>query len=213
MVIKLGDPNQECKDRVLKLLDRSAPPEISAAVVYYRASIANAASVHMIDKAIADRLCANAKSFRHQCLKAIVDFADTLSNETGSPEELMRRHNISDSGWHLAPYNPNPLITLFPSLRMRKRFHLGSYQYKDVDAFVFVMPRNRTLPKRPPDKALQSLYYGFSFHDSTSKDDAKGSSRGLPAWASQDIESYLEGDGSPLSYYHASIFLREVNEL
>jgi hypothetical protein len=213
MVLKLGDPNTECKERVLKILDGSNPPEVSAMVANYRASIANALSIHMIDNTIASRLCAIAESFRQECEKAVEDFSDTLSNDNALGEALLKKHHISDSGWYLSPYNPNKLITLFPTLHMRKGYHLGAYQYQDVSAFVFIIPKSRTLPKRPPDKALQSLFYGFSFNDSNSEDNVKDSLHGLPTWASQDIEAYVEGDCSPLSYFQASVFLREITEL
>ena len=251
MVLKLGDLNEECKERVLKMLDGSAPPEISATVANYRASIANASSVHIIERTIANRLRNNSESFRSQCMKAVEDMRqahlDRIMKKKGWEENdseesdqgfiarfsYQRKHSLS--GWHVAPYDPNQLTAMFQCLRLRDGYHLESYQGQDKDgngnAIIFAVPDNRTLPKKPPQEILrillmESLYPGWHVSDNIPKwrkilskiyHSMMGiffpSYRSLPKWANQDIESYIEGDSSPLSYFQASLFLREINEL
>jgi hypothetical protein len=221
MVLKLGDPNQECKERVLKILDGSVPPEISSTVANYWASIANAKSACRIEKAVADQLHINASSFRNQCSKAINDmdkaYKDRMMKEKPvkkdtselSERELYEivcggKYNLS--GWTLSPYDPNELSAVFSCIRLSKGYHLGSYQHKDKSgngrACVFVLPEKHTLPERPPQKALDDMLYadmGIMKQNSALRSfgyKALGillpAYRSLPTWADRDIESYLE---------------------
>jgi hypothetical protein len=204
----------------------------------------------IIDKATADQLVDRARSFRRQCVKAVKDMQDAhiekikkkkgLKDVDDDSEEskrwlaeyisIMRNH--SQKGWFPPPYDPNQLITLFPCLHIKEGYHLGSYQVLDTNgngrAIIFVIPKTRTLPKKPPQKVLNDLVFNDT-HDVSDNVPKWGairrkvfhhligiafpSYRSLPKWADGNIENYIEGDGSPLSYFHASIFFRELYEL
>jgi hypothetical protein len=242
MALKIGDPNEEIKESFLKAFDGSAPPEISAKVANCRASIAAAASAYKVDEKIVHRLVTDAESFRWQSAKAIEDMgkahldrimkkkwvrkddAEMSDNEVMKHFAMERKYSLS--GWTLAPYDPNRLIELFPCLNLRKGYHLGSYQYQSNGngrACVFVLPAKRSLPKRPPEKALDNISFdGLEKHlrsflaykvYSLIMSIPFPSYRPLPAWANRDVEYYVEGDGSPLSYFQASLFSRELYEL
>jgi len=146
---------------------------------------------------------------------------------------IIYNHSLRD--WFPSPYDPNQLITLFSCLRIKEGYHLGAYQYLDRTgngrANIFVISEKRTLPKRPPQKVLndsawQSLSAGMGFSDDMPqwKRTLRNVKhflygiflpyyRSLPKWADSEIENYIEGDGSPLSYFQASIFFRELYEL
>jgi hypothetical protein len=242
MVIKLGDPSQEAKERVLKILDGAAPPEISSTVANYRASIANSKSSYRIDKKTADQLHAHASSFRNQCSQAIDDM-NKAYNERMMKEKPVKKNDseLSErevyeivcgeeynlSGWTLAPYDPNGLMAVFSCIHLKQGYRLESYQGQNKSgngsAYVFVLPKNRTLPKRPPRKALDDLLdadMGIVEKKSALRSfiyKALGiffpGYCPLPTWADRDIESYPEGDGTPLSYFQASMYLRQIYEL
>ncbi len=113
-------------------------------------------------------------------------------------------------GWHLAPYDPNQLLKLFTRIRLREGFRLASYQCVtggNANGFVFVIPDGRSLP--PPSAAGTKPGWcrpGAGVPRSRSEGT-------LPSWACTDVESYLEGEYTPLSLFEASLFSREVREL
>lgn len=101
------------------------------------------------------------------------------------------------AGWTVDAYDPQALLEPFPRLRLREGFRLSSYHFCDGangNGFVFAIPAERRLPE-PPEE-------GFDFERDP-----------LPEWASADIGRFLEGDGSPLSCFQASIFIRELGEM
>jgi hypothetical protein len=242
MVIKLGDPSQEAKERVLKILDGAAPLEVSSKVANFRTSIANAKSAYRIEKTVADQLHIRASSFRNQCSKAIDDrnkaYNDHMmkrkpvkkyDSELSERElyEIVCGEEYNLSGWTLAPYDPNELMAIFSCIHLKQGYRLESYQGQDKSgngsAYIFVLPKNRTLPKGPPRKALDDLLdadmgmvgkkSAFRLFIYKSLGIFLPAYRPLPTWAVRDIESYLEGDGTPLSYFQASLCLREIYEL
>lgn len=134
---------------------------------------------------------------------------------------VVRNHSLR--GWFLAPYDPNQLINVFPCLHIKEGYHLGSYQGMDRHgngyARVLALPENKRLSKWPPQKALNA---SFSSERNTKRkkkviESVIGiffpSFRSFPKWSDRDIENYIEGDGSPLSYFQASIYFRELYEL
>ncbi|MEW8977972.1 MAG: hypothetical protein AB2385_06155 [Symbiobacterium sp.] len=88
--------------------------------------------------------------------------------------------------------------------RLERR--LAAYQYlagPDGNGFVFVVPADRRLPPSPDGLDLawkQGIIPALQ-------------AAGLPEWARPDIESFLEPEGSPLSYFHCSLLIRELQEL
>jgi hypothetical protein len=113
------------------------------------------------------------------------------------------------SGWNLADFDPNLLFDAFPCLQLRDGFRLAAYQFVEggnANGFVFALPTHCSLPEPPED--------GFRFDWSPSGSPIFCSGeRPLPRWVHADVERYLEGDDSPLSYFQASIFLRELREM
>lgn len=104
-------------------------------------------------------------------------------------------------GWHLAPYDPNALLGCFPHVGLKDGSRLASYQFKaggNGNGLAVVVPIDRQLPPPRGDQTRLS-----SIADPGE----------LPRWASRDVARYLRGDGTPLSYFEASLFLREVREL
>lgn len=112
-------------------------------------------------------------------------------------------------GWSLASFDPNILLDAFPLLQLRDGHQLAGYQYYEGgngNGFVFAIPARRWLPDPPED--------GLSFDWSPSGAPVfQASEPPLPEWAHADVERYLEGDGSPHSYFQASIFMRELREM
>ncbi len=113
-------------------------------------------------------------------------------------------------GWSVASYDPNRLLGPFSCLRLRDGFRLAAYQFHDGggngNGFVAVIPDDRSLPD-PPES-------GFDFAWSPPGSAVLSSAEGLvPEWVRLDIGHFLEGDDSPLSYFQASILLRELGEL
>lgn len=159
-------------------------------------------------------------------------------NEISEQEALAyfafeQKHSLR--GWFLAPYNPNQLLSMFQGLHLRNGYHLESYQWMDQNgngcSITFVIPDNRTLPKSPPKKVLNDFLFMSLYGESDTPDNISKwrsmlskvyyslvgivvpSYRSLPKWADMINENYIEGDGSPLSYFQMSMFLREVAEL
>ena len=183
----------------------------------------------ILDKTTAEHLSSEASLFRAQCIEAIEDMGKEhlnkmkirkgIKNSGGSDElseqEVMayfafeRKHSLS--GWFIAPYDANQLIALFPCLHLRQGYHLESYQCLDKSgngiAYVFVLPINCKLSKRPPEKALEYLFladmdmlYEKSKYSEIRDRIFKSflgillpSYRALPAEANRNVELFLGG--------------------
>lgn len=111
-------------------------------------------------------------------------------------------------GWRRAPYDLHRLLAVFPHLRMRPGYKLAGYQFRaslGANGFPLVIPQDQELPEPPEGLVMQWTEGGqATLHV------PEGA---LPDWARQDVETFLEGDGTPISYYEASLFAREVREL
>ena len=136
-------------------------------------------------------------------VKKIMRTARRLSRQIDRSLEALR------SGWSLSSYDPNLLFDAFPCLQLRDGFWLASYQFVEGgngNGFVFAVPIRRSLPD-PPEG-------GFNFSWSPSGLPIFHADEGcLPEWVHADFERFIEGDGSPLSYFQASIFIRELREM
>lgn len=112
-------------------------------------------------------------------------------------------------GWSHASFDPMLLLDAFLLLWLRDGYKLEAYQYYeagDGNGFVFAVPLGRSLPDPPPA--------GFGFDPAPSGPPLfTPAGRLFPDWARADFERFLEGDGSPLSYFQASIFVRELREM
>ncbi len=111
-------------------------------------------------------------------------------------------------GWSLAPYDPNALFDAFPCLQLKDGYRLAAYQFHEGgngNGFVFVTPADKGLPD--PDQEMEF------FWPSSGAPVLSPGGTPLPEWAHADVARFLEGDGSPLSYFQASIFMRELQEM
>lgn len=123
--------------------------------------------------------------------------------------QIDRELRAVPSGWSLASYDPNILFDAFPCLQLRDGYRLAAYEFcegGDGNGFVFAIPARHWLPD-PPENGFSVDWSpsGVPFFSSAEQP--------LPAWMHADVEGFLEGDGSPLSYFQASIFIRELREM
>jgi hypothetical protein len=122
--------------------------------------------------------------------------------------QIDKRLEALPPGWSLASYDPNLLFDAFPNLRLRDGFQLAAYQFYEGgngNGFVFAIPESRSLPD--PQE-------GFSFDwSSVGTPVFRSKEQPLPEWVNSDIGYFLEGDGSPLSYFQSSVFIRELQEM
>jgi len=123
--------------------------------------------------------------------------------------QVDRRLEVASLGWSFASYDPNLLLDAFPCLQIRDGFQLAAYQFYDGgngNGFVFAIPDCRTLPDPKED--------GFSIDWSSAGIPVfLSADEPLPDWVNPNIGFFLEGDGSPLSHFQSSIFIRELHEM
>jgi hypothetical protein len=120
--------------------------------------------------------------------------------------QVDRRLEPMPSGWSVAPYDPNLLFDAFPRLQLREGFRLAAYQYYEMgtgNGFVFATPAGKWLPEPAQDLEFSS----------TGAPALGAAGTPLPEWVHAEVGQFLEGDGSPLSYFQASIFMRELQEM
>jgi len=109
-------------------------------------------------------------------------------------------------GWYLAAFDPNAILSCVRHLQLRSGFKLASYQFHGGmggNGATFVIPADRDLPD-PADPAVAGM------HPLARRD---RETDGLPDWIRPDVGSFLEGDGSDLAYFEASMLVREIAEL
>ena len=117
--------------------------------------------------------------------------------------------DTAPQGWSIASYDPTQLLAAFSCLRLRDGYRLAAYRFREGgngNGFVFAIPEDRKLPE-PPESGFG---LGWSSSGSALFTCAEDS---LPDWVRADVGHLLEGDDSPLSYFEASILLRELREL
>ena len=108
-----------------------------------------------------------------------------------------------DNKFRIAPYSLTSLLKRFPTIWLKEGYKLVGYQYVSSggsNGFPFVIPEEKNLPD-PSDLDLDF----FQLLDRNSPS--------LPDWVDPYIEQYIQGDGSPASYFEASICLRALNEM
>jgi hypothetical protein len=131
-----------------------------------------------------------------------------------------------DDGVSIAAYDPNRLLEVFPRIGLRPGFKLASYQFvsgHNGNGRVLVIPADRELPRPPADAGFswpwdeldEAEDEGAAPGATTPGDGADQGDAGsrILGWASGNIERFLVGDGSPESFWEASVFAREVREL
>jgi len=118
-----------------------------------------------------------------------------------------KSHPMLWDGWQIAPYDPNRLLASCKSIRLRPGFKLASYQFVaggNGNGLTLVIPEDRSLPISPG-----RIYMGWDGPSPV----FKVSAMDTLDWIHQDVGEFLEGDESLLSYFEASLFLRELREL
>ena len=124
--------------------------------------------------------------------------------------DMYKKKNVQPQFVRRAPYDPAGLFQCYPSLKLRKGYCLDSYYMTGSagieQGFVFVLPEGRQLPQ--PDEGEQDLK--LMVYLTTGSVD-RGNP--LPPWARYDVEAFLEGDGTPSSFYLASMFARDIRRL
>ena len=143
-----------------------------------------------------------ARTTAEKLAKKLSSCRQKVENKLDDPTMLRK-------GWQKAPYNPMQLLAACKHVRLKDGFTLEAYQYYEStggNGFVFAIPANETLPE--PPKGLQ-LDFSERGHQPT----LNHLELGMPKWMRTDADAFLEGDGSPISYFEASILSRELREL
>jgi hypothetical protein len=94
---------------------------------------------------------------------------------------------------------PLRVLRAFPLLRLKSGFTLRAYQFRvggNGEGYVYAMPEGATLPapEQWPSDPSDSL------------------EPPRPPQSLEDIMDAVEGDGTPWSYFSASLFAREISE-
>ncbi len=111
------------------------------------------------------------------------------------------------------PYDPAALFQFYPCLKLKKGFHIDSHFTSNPGSrsssrgYVYVIPDGYKLPIPESVELDEALWLYLSWGEAGSE------VVNLPEWAHEDVASFLEGDGSPLSYFQSSIFVRDLYEL
>ena len=104
-----------------------------------------------------------------------------------------------NDGWNVAPFNPNGLLALARHICLKPGIKLAAYQHRagaNGRSHVIAVPMERQIPSPQ------------SFGPDPGNIHAK-----LPEWADDRIARHFQGDGTPESYFEASILMRELWEL
>jgi len=116
-------------------------------------------------------------------------------------------------GWRRAPVDPNVILSLFPTLRLKEGYRLVGFQFtshENANGIVLAWPADKPVPDPPGD-----LWHPFSLQNFLQAH--LQMHLGMGGWQVQNyfstaIMPAIEGDGSPRSYLEASIFGREIYE-
>ena len=114
-------------------------------------------------------------------------------------------------GWSISPVDPNWVLALFPTLRLRDGRRLIAYQYVaggNGNGFVFAWPNDTPVPEPPADRESSPFCmerFMARLHSGPAAEDAG-------EHLSSGVMQAIEGDGSARSYLDASLFCREIHE-
>ena len=136
-----------------------------------------------------------------------------LRDKSWELQESMHDLRGVKDGWRPAPVDPNGILSLFPTLRLKEGYRLVGFQFTshgNANGIVLAWPADEPVPDPPADLddpfSLQNfLQAHLQMH------------LGMGGWQvgnyfSTVIMPAIEGDGSPRSYLEASIFGREIYE-
>ena len=106
---------------------------------------------------------------------------------------------VASRGWTKSSTDPMDLLGVFAPLHIKDGFVLRAYQFRaggNGNAVVWAMPTDAEFPDPSGCPRLAD-----SFLDAPK-----------PTEALDDLMDAVEGDGSPWSYFCASMFVREISE-
>ena len=116
--------------------------------------------------------------------------------------------DLEFNGWRKAPYSLDSVLAGYPHIWLAEGYRLAGYQYSsgmNSNGFVFTIPKDKELPA-PPDEGLD---FGWLRTGAT----ALAATTALPQWVESDVAAFLRGDETPLSYFEASLCMRELWEM
>lgn len=103
-------------------------------------------------------------------------------------------------GWSKSSINPMQVLEVFAPLRIKKGYILRAYQYRegnDSQGIVWAMPVNADFPDPEHCPRIENILLGPP----------------KPHKVLEDFMEAIKGDGSPWSYFCASLLARELREL
>ncbi len=111
--------------------------------------------------------------------------------------ENARRLEIEsvEEGWSRSQVDPGLLLETFPSLKLKSGYELGAYQFRlggNGHGLVFAVPQGLVLPD--PNDLISTKQMPY------------------PDGAIEEVMKVIEGNGTPWSYFSASLFAREIDE-
>lgn len=98
------------------------------------------------------------------------------------------------SGWSKSRFDPMRLLSVFDTLRIKSGFVLRAYQFRaggDGNGLVLATPYDAPFPE-PKDCPVEGPPQ--------------------PLGSSENLMAFIDGDGTPWSYFSASLFSREAGE-
>ena len=105
----------------------------------------------------------------------------------------------SESGWSRITSGPEDILAVFKRLKLKSGFMLAGYRFQkggNGNGFLYAVPNGTRLPA--PDECPV--------------DPTQFLSPPIPPMALDDVMDAIDGDGSPLSYFCASLLERELSE-
>lgn len=146
--------------------------------------------------------------------RTVTPFSPTTINRLRNKIQKMQEPlRTLENGWSPSPVDPNRILALFPTLRLRDECRLIAFQFKtggNGNGVVLTWPKDTPVPELPPggrpDLSLEDhLTAHLQFH-------LKMEGWQIENYLSRVIMRAIEGDGSPRSYFEASLFGREIYE-
>jgi len=146
-------------------------------------------------------------------IKTTRNFSATLINRLRNQvNELSTSAWDIEEGLNRSLVDPQEILAIFPTLKLREEFCLIAYQYRsggNGNGVVFLWPKDTEVPdlRLNCNPAVHLAEFLKKHLKAADKKMGKGTDI-FP----EHIMSEIQGDGSPLSYLHASILARELEE-
>lgn len=134
-----------------------------------------------------------------------IPIATVRSLRRAAQEHLQRPESVP-SGWSISNVDLDRVLEVFPSLTLKRGYTFNAYLCHNGQGghgVVYAVPSGTTLadPSDWPEEQIDAAF-----------DDRLNYRPPPPAEALPDVMSAIEGDGSPSSYFEASLLRRELDE-